>query len=120
MTRADRMVIGSIAVIALLAWPVLAIASAGVGQSVEISSPGGTTVVPISEDGRLTVEGASGPVEVEISDGTVRVAESGCPDQICVHTGAVSHAGATIACVPNRVVIRIRGGEVDGLDARVR
>ena len=106
--------------IALLAWPVLAIASGGVGQSVEISSPRGTTVVPISEGGRFTVEGARGPVEVEISDGTVRVVESGCPDQVCVHTGAVARPGAIIACVPNQVVIRIGGGEADGLDARVR
>ena len=42
---------------------------------------------------------------------------SDCANQICVNTGAVSLAGESIVCLPNRVMVEIlagsEGGEVD-------
>ena len=37
--------------------------------------------------------------------------ESDCPDLVCVHTGMLSKAGDVAACVPNKTVISVSGGE---------
>lgn len=47
----------------------------------------------------------------------IRVAESDCPTQDCVHTGIVSHSGQSIVCLPARIVIQLVGGADSGLDA---
>ncbi|WP_313530557.1 NusG domain II-containing protein [Anaerotignum sp.] len=43
------------------------------------------------------------------------VKESNCPDQICVKQGWVSKSKLPIACLPNRIIIKI---EENGVDAR--
>lgn len=36
-----------------------------------------------------------------------------CPDQICVKKGRISKAGEDIVCMPNRVIVKVKGGESD-------
>jgi hypothetical protein len=119
VTRADRLLIVVLAVVALLAWP-LAASAGSAGARVEITGPDGFTGVSLADEASLVVAGSSGEVLVEVSGDHVRVAEADCPDQVCVRTGAVAAAGSVIACVPNGVVVRVTGGESDGFDARIR
>lgn len=55
-------------------------------------------------------------MKIEIRNGAVRVAESNCPKGICKQAGWVRTPGRAIVCVPNRVLIEIRG-ESRGCDA---
>lgn len=119
MTRADRTVIVLLAAFALAAWP-LAVAVAEDASQVTITGPLGKTVVPIGTDAVYEIDGALGTVTVTIKDGSAAVTESDCPDHVCVRTGAVRTPGSVIACVPNRVIVRVGGDDTDGLDARVR
>jgi hypothetical protein len=48
-------------------------------------------------------------VTIEISGGRVRVAESDCLKGICKSAGWVKTPGRSIVCLPNRVVVEIRG-----------
>lgn len=52
---------------------------------------------------------------IEIGDKQVRVIEADCPDQIDVKQGYISRIGETIVCLPNKLVIEIKGesGEDD-------
>ncbi|MDR3216296.1 MAG: NusG domain II-containing protein [Clostridiaceae bacterium] len=53
---------------------------------------------------------------ITVKDGAVFVSHSDCPEQYCVYAGAISSAGSMIACVPNKIVIRITGeGAVKGI-----
>lgn len=54
---------------------------------------------------------------IEIKGKKLRIAGSKCPRQICVHTGAISSPGQTIVCVPNKVLVEIRGGGAAQYDA---
>ena len=74
--------------------------------------------VPLDQDAAFEVEGRY-PNRVEIRDGRVRMAESGCPGEDCVHTGWIQGSGQSIFCLPNGVEIRIAGMEED-VDAVVR
>ncbi|MBM3314959.1 NusG domain II-containing protein [candidate division WOR-3 bacterium] len=95
----------------LLAAPVLALVRRDRTPATEL-------VVDVSRDGRLvgtyrldrdrTVD--VGPdFKVEVSRGRVRVLDSNCPKGVCRHAGWRSAAGSSIICVPNRVVVGIRG-----------
>jgi len=65
----------------------------------------------------FTYEGAGGFTNtIEAEEGRIRVSEAGCPDQICVHQGWISDGTVPIVCLPNKLVIEIKGGG-DGLDA---
>lgn len=120
MTRADRLVIALLALAAIAAWPLVSAASPGAGAEAFISGPQGETAVSLSVDGDYDIVGSQGTLKVCVSDGEISVIESGCPDQTCVHTGAVSAAGSVVACVPNEVVVRVGGERSGGLDASVR
>lgn len=120
MTRGDRVLIAALVCVTLLSWPLAAARAGGQEAQVVIVGPAGESVVPLDRDAEYRIEGAISDVVVRISDGAACVEESACPDQTCVRTHAASSPGSIIACVPNRVVVRI-GGEGDaGLDARVR
>ena len=43
----------------------------------------------------------------------VRVSESDCPNQDCVHSGAISRAGQSIVCLPARVAVTLEGAASD-------
>ena len=50
---------------------------------------------------------------VEETDGAVYVASSDCPNQDCVHSGAISRAGQSIVCLPARVAVTLEGAASD-------
>ena len=51
---------------------------------------------------------------VHVEPGAISVTHADCPDQICVMQGRLSSSGIPIICMPNRLVISIEGGELDG------
>ncbi|MBR4098790.1 MAG: NusG domain II-containing protein [Clostridium sp.] len=44
----------------------------------------------------------------------IRVVESDCPTQDCVHTGEIYRAGQSIVCLPARIIIALEGTPVSG------
>ena len=65
--------------------------------------------MPLDVDAEYTVSGDYDNVVV-VSRGSVSIKESDCPGADCVHSGAVSDAGRSIVCLPNRVEVRVIGG----------
>ena len=47
--------------------------------------------------------------KIVIKDGEVYFLESDCPGEDCVHSGSISKPGRSLACLPNKVEIRITG-----------
>ena len=50
---------------------------------------------------------------IQVEGKTVRFSVSSCPDQVCVRTGTLTRAGQTAVCLPNRVIVRLSGGETE-------
>lgn len=50
---------------------------------------------------------------VSAAGGAVSVTESDCPNQDCIHSGAISRAGQSIVCLPARIVIELVGTGAD-------
>jgi len=53
--------------------------------------------------------GESGISDIIIADGEVAISESPCNGKQCVRTGHKHRIGELIACVPNRILVAIRG-----------
>lgn len=65
--------------------------------------------VSFETEGKYTYPQIPGMI-FTVRDGAVSVTESDCRDRVCVRTGAVSHMGEAIICVPNRVAVTVEGG----------
>ena len=82
-------------------------AGRGGGGMVEIEASGRKYLMPLSADGRMVVEGPVGKTVVEVRDGVAAVTDSDCRDKVCVAMGGISEPSGWIACLPNRVFVRI-------------
>ena len=66
--------------------------------------------IPIVQDGVTTNV-------LTIRDGRADMTEADCPDKLCVSQGKISRSGQTIICLPNKIMVTIKGGkrEYDGI-----
>lgn len=68
--------------------------------------------VSLSKDAEIDLD----HLKIVVENGMVRVEDADCPDKICERRGAISKAGQTIVCLPNRVVVKITGkGDVEAI-----
>ena len=75
----------------------------------------GVTVKTLSVSENCEFE-IDGHLTVCIENGEVYVKESKCKDKICEKTGKISKAGASIVCLPQKIVISLGGeGDFDAL-----
>jgi hypothetical protein len=113
--------------------PDIAIAALGIALvlffSVRVYSPGGAAArIVVEGDGRrwefpldavetIKIAGPLGDTVVELGGMGARVVSSPCANQICTAAGAIRRHGQWVACLPNRVMIRVEAGGEGELDA---
>ena len=69
---------------------------------------------PLDKDVEYEIEGYEGGRNfLVIKDGIAYMSDASCPDHLCMHMGQIKDAGQSIICLPNRVVIEIKGGKPD-------
>ena len=93
----------------------------GNGDSVEITVNGSLYgVYPLSVDRTLEVSTEFGKNVVVISENSVQITESDCPNHDCEGFGKIRTSGQTIICIPNRLVVAIVAADGENeLDAVV-
>ena len=118
--RGDFILAVAVALAALVLLLVLRL-GAPAGQTAVVTTPDGTVTLSLASDTERTFTGSGDiRVTVEVRDGQVRVAQSGCPDQVCVHSGWLSRSGQSAACVPAGIAVQVTGETDDGIDAVAR
>ncbi len=68
----------------------------------------------LSKDQKINIQDTN---QLVIQDNEAKMEAANCPDKICVNQKAISKAGESIICLPNKVVVSIVGGEEKELDA---
>ena len=71
---------------------------------------------PLKKNGTFSLNDGSNILVVE--NGEAWVSEANCPDKVCMGMGKISRNGEFIACLPNRLIVVVEGGEqalVDGM-----
>ena len=76
----------------------------------EVISSAGTEPQASSPQRELRVGGPLGESVLHLGPEGVRFLSSPCPLQLCVRSGRVVRPGALVACLPNRVAVRVLGG----------
>ena len=76
--------------------------------------------LPLGEDTRIVLGEGEHTNTLVIENGTARVVEASCPDQICVNQGAVRYAGESIVCLPHKLVVTVEGGRANDVDATAK
>ena len=71
---------------------------------------------PLNKPGTFPLNGGSNILVV--GNGEAWVTEANCPDKICMAMGKISRNGEFIACLPNRLLIVVEGGEKAAVDGR--
>ncbi len=70
---------------------------------------------PLDEDLEFEITGYEGGTNyLVIENGEAYLKDASCPDRLCVHMGGISKAGQSIICLPNRVVVEIKGESNNG------
>ena len=108
MTLGDKLLISAVLACAL-AGLFLIPGMHGRGEVAIVEGRDGSRLtLDLSRDGRWEVDGPLGRTVIRIEDGCIRVTESPCPHELCVHMGCRHRGGEIIACIPNRVIVRLR------------
>ncbi len=66
-------------------------------------------MVALNKNSGFNVQGALGEITLQIEKNSIRVRHSTCPNQVCVRQGAARRSGEMLVCVPNRLVVWLRG-----------
>ena len=122
MTKGDKILIVSVIIISLLSLGFIKKNNAGYKQKYISIQVNGEEYKKIIFDKKII--GKTIPIETEfgynliqIGDGEVWVIEASCPDELDVKQGKISKSGEIIVCLPNKLVIEIKGtdeiGEID-------
>lgn len=107
--KKDFIFIGIVLVIAILSLVLMNVLKGG-GSKVVITYDGelyGT--YDLNNDDVIYIEAEGGTNTVKIQDGSVSMIEASCPDQICVHSYALSKdQPGMIVCLPHKIVVEIQ------------
>lgn len=119
MTRADILLGVSFLIAGVVCVAAIPIFGGGAGATVEVKVAGELKgIYSLEEDREVRIDGL-GNNTLEIRQGEAAMTYADCPDQYCVHHRPVSKSGESIICLPNKVVITIKGGEEQEVDAVV-
>ena len=81
-----------------------------------IEAGGEKWIYSLRENRIEKLHGPLGDTIVVIRDGKAFIESSPCPDELCMRAGSISRAGQWIACLPNRIIVRIGGTVGDQID----
>lgn len=117
LTLGDKILIGALLLASLASVPLMRSMTAP-GQIVRIETDGALfQSVSLFENRTIAAPGPLGKTLVEIRDGRARIVASPCANKLCVTAGRIALTGQLIACIPNKVVVRIAGGPPAAYDA---
>lgn len=57
----------------------------------------------------IELESKYGNIVVEVKDNNIGIIETTCTDKICMHPEYINKPGESLVCLPNRVMIEIKG-----------
>jgi hypothetical protein len=112
MTKYDKILIWAVLTFAVFSYLIFFLVNQDKAPLTAQISVNGSTVAKIdlnsSRSNRLiNISGHLGTSIVEVKPGAIRMKFSPCPDKYCMETGWIDQPGQIIACIPNRIIIKI-------------
>lgn len=67
-------------------------------------------------DEEIVIDTELGTNIVKLYDNGANIIDADCPDKVCVDDGFISEPGEMLVCLPNKVVVEIKGEKESILD----
>ncbi len=61
----------------------------------------------------FTIKSKHGTNDVLVKDNKIKIIKASCKDKLCIKQGEISNVGENIICLPNELIIEIKGAEKD-------
>lgn len=68
-------------------------------------------IYPLDKEREIVLTGMLGEAHLTIKDNHIQFVNSPCRDKICIHMGKAASDGDFLACLPNRIIVTVEGGE---------
>lgn len=65
----------------------------------------------LNRDQKISIKSGDHLNILEIKDGKAKMIEADCPDQVCVNQKAIDRNLESIICLPNKILVEIKGEE---------
>lgn len=113
MSKADKILIGVILLISLLAclrFSLLDQKNATLTAEISVNGQivSKVNLNEVSARNLINISGPFGKSVAEVKPGAIRMKFSPCPDHYCMQTGWINKPGQLIACIPNQIIIKIK------------
>lgn len=112
LTFPDKLLIAFLAVLTLFSYSIARSGRQGEEIRIEVSGKELKTY-SLRKEGVYDVNGALGASRIAVKGGRASFLSSPCKNKVCIHQGEIGKSGQTAACLPNRVVVRVLGGDSD-------
>lgn len=114
MKKFDVIIIAVVIVISVACAGVFAIKNSGKYDKkvAEISvdgEPYKTVSFDKNNDETIDIKSKLGTNVIKVQDNKIGVVDADCPDKVCIHDGFIEKPGQMLVCLPNKVVIEIKG-----------
>lgn len=110
--RNDIILIASILIIALIGIILLLSLSKRDNLAAEIYYDDELIMtINLDKEAEYIITGDVSDLIIKTDINEIWVSESGCPDLVCVHQGHVKSTASVITCLPNKIYIKVIGGE---------
>ncbi len=108
MTVLDRLIV--LTLFAAAVGSLWLIGAGAGGQRVVVEQDGRVVfTAPLNQPRTVSIEGPLGETVLAIKNGQACILASPCPHKVCMGMGEVARSGELLACVPNRLLVRIEG-----------
>ncbi len=87
---------------------------------VQMTGETGEWIAPLDKEADYEIPGPLGDTHVHIHDGLAAIVDSPCKNKLCILAGAISQPNQWVACLPNKVFVRIVSSSANdngGVDA---
>ena len=75
-----------------------------------------TIDLPATSEEKFIIQTENGTNTILVNNNEINIVHADCKDKLCVKQGSISKIGKTLICLPNKLIIEIKGDEYDSSD----
>lgn len=75
-----------------------------------------TIDLPTTSEEKFIIQTENGTNTILANNNEIKIVHADCKDELCVKQGSISKIGKTLICLPNKLIIEIKGDEYDSSD----
>ncbi|MBQ7956838.1 MAG: NusG domain II-containing protein [Clostridia bacterium] len=119
ITKTDLLIIAAVVVLIVISFVVKNFSGENLVAEIYFDGKVIESVNLSQKEEKEIVTGSNGETVIKAKDGKIFFTSSCCPDKVCVKSGKLEKNGDFASCLPEKVVVKVRGEKNDNIDAIV-